>query len=135
MSVTIEYLWKDRLRHLGLPLSFTRYCLSEDRLFVSKGFLNIQDHEVLLYRVRDIDTRRTLFQRLFGVGTITVYSSDKTCPVLELKNIKDPMMVKELIHHQVEDIKIKRRVRIGDIMSDCSHVDIPDDDSDLDDDD
>ena len=74
------------------------------------------------------------FQRLLGVGTITVYSSDKTCPVLELKNIKDPMMVKELIHHQVEDIKIKRRVRIGDIMSDCSHADIPDDDSDLDDD-
>ena len=30
---SIEYLWKDRKRHLGLPLSFTRYRLSEDRLF------------------------------------------------------------------------------------------------------
>ena len=29
----IEYLWKDRKRHFGLPLSFTRYSLSEDRLF------------------------------------------------------------------------------------------------------
>ena len=27
----MEYLWKDRKRHLGLPLSFTRYRLSEDR--------------------------------------------------------------------------------------------------------
>ena len=25
----IEYLWKDRKRRLGLPLSFTRYFLSE----------------------------------------------------------------------------------------------------------
>ncbi|HCP70817.1 MAG TPA: hypothetical protein DIT87_01980, partial [Clostridiales bacterium] len=61
-----------------MPLSFTRYRLSEDRLFLSRGFLNIRDDEVLLYRVRDIDTRRSLWQRLFGVGTITVLSSDKT---------------------------------------------------------
>ena len=117
MSVTIEYLWKDRKRHLGLPLSFTRYALSEDRLFISEGFLNIKDDEVLLYRVRDIDTRRSLWQRIFGVGTVTVMSSDKTMPTLVLKNIKDPVFVKELIHRQVEEMKIQRRVRFGEIMT------------------
>ena len=117
MSVNIEYLWKDRKRYFGMPLSFTRYCLSEDRLFISEGFLTIRDDEVLLYRVRDIDTRRSLWQRLFGVGTVTVLSSDKTMPTLVLKNIKDPVMVKELIHKQVEEMKIKRRVRFGEIMT------------------
>jgi hypothetical protein len=68
MSLTIESLWKDRKRYFGLPLSFTRYALSEDRLFLSVGFLNIKDDEILLYRVRDIDTERSLWQRLFGVG-------------------------------------------------------------------
>ena len=116
MSITIESLWKDRKRYFGLPLSFTRYCLSEDRLFISEGFLNLKDDEILLYRVRDIDTRRTLWQRIFGVGTISVMSSDKTMPTLVLKNVKDPMMVKELIHNQVEETKIKRRVRFGEIM-------------------
>lgn len=116
MSVTIDYLWKDRKRYFGLPLSFTRYALSEDRLFISVGFLNIRDDEILLYRVRDIDTQRSLFQRLFGVGTVTVMSSDKTMPALVLKNIKDPVFVKELIHKQVEEMKIKRRVRVGEIM-------------------
>ena len=116
MSVTIEYLWKDRKRYFGLPLSFTRYALSEDRLFLSGGFLNIKDDEVLLYRVRDIDSERSLFQRLFGVGTITVMSSDKSMPNLVLKNVKDPVFVKELIHKQVEEMKIKRRVRVGEIM-------------------
>ena len=111
-----KYIWKDRKRFLGMPLSFTRYALSEDRLFISVGFLSIKDDEVLLYRIRDIDTSRTLFQRLFGVGTVTVMSSDKTMPVLTLKNIKDPMFVKEIIHKQVEEMKIQRRVRIGEIM-------------------
>ena len=117
MSVTIEYLWKDRKRYFGMPLSFTRYSLSEARLFISEGFLNLKDDEVLLYRVRDIDTRRNLWQRLFGVGTVIVISSDKTMPNLVLKNIKDPVMVKELIHKQVEEMKIQRRVRFGEVMT------------------
>ena len=123
MSVTIEYLWKDRKRYFGMPLSFTRYSLSEDRLFVSEGFLNIKDDEVLLYRVRDIDTRRSLWQRLFGVGTIIVVSSDKTMPNLVLQNVKDPVFVKELIHKQVEEMKIKRRVRFGEIMTNADELD------------
>ena len=73
----------------------------------------------MLYRVRDIDTNRTLWQRIFGVGTVTVMSSDKTMPVLELKNVKDPVFVKELIHKQVEEMKIQRRVRFGEIMTDA----------------
>jgi len=117
MVGSIEYIWKDKKRYFGMPLSFTRYALSEDRLFLSEGFLNIKDDEILLYRVRDIDTSRNLWQRLFGVGTVVVVSSDKSMPNLVLKNIKDPVMVKELIHEQVEEMKIRRRVRVGEIMT------------------
>ncbi len=123
MSLNIAYLWKDRKRYFGLPLSFTRYSLSEDRLFISEGFLNIKDDEILLYRVRDIDTRRSLWQRLFGVGTIIVVSSDKTMPNLVLQNVKDPVFVKELIHKQVEEMKIRRRVRFGEIMTNADELD------------
>ena len=117
MAITIDYLWKDKKRYFGMPISFTRYRLSEDRLFLSVGFLNIKDEEILLYRVRDIATKRNLWQRLFGVGTVTVVSSDKTMPTLVLQNVKDPVMVKELIHKQVEEMKIQRRVRFGEIMT------------------
>ena len=125
MAITIKYLWKDKKRYFGMPISFTWYQLSEDRLFLSEGFLNIKDDEILLYRVRDIATTRSLWQRLFGVGSVTVVSSDKTMPTLVLKNVKDPVMVKELIHKQVEEMKIQRRVRFGEIMTT--------DDDDLDD--
>ena len=113
-----QYIWKDRKRFWGMPLSFTRYALSEDRLFLSVGCFSIQDDELLLYRVRDITTRRNLWQRLCGVGTITVISSDKSQPTLVLKNIKKPMEVKELLHERVEEMKLKRRVRVGEIMGD-----------------
>lgn len=130
MAINIVYLWKDRKRYLGMPWSFTRYYMSEDRLFTSVGFLNIKDDEVLLYRVRDIDTERTLWQRLFGVGTVTVMSSDKTMPNMVLKNVKDPVYVKELIHQQVEEMKLKRRVRVGEIMTTDMNDDALDDELD-----
>ena len=126
-KTALSYLWKDRRRRMGMPLSFTRYALSEDRLFLSVGFWNVKDDEVLLYRVRDITTSRTLWQRLFGVGTVTVISSDKTQPTVVLKNIKTPLQVKEMIHVQVEEMKEKRRVRVGEISVDDDEFDEADD--------
>ena len=123
-----QYVWKDRKRFLGMPLSFTRYAISEDRLCLSVGFWNIRDEETLLYRIRDISSSRSLWQRIFGVGTVTVTSSDKTTPTIVLKNIKNPMEVKELLHTHVEEMKLRRRVRVGEIMANG----MEDDDSDLD---
>ena len=107
----IEYKWKDRRRRLGLPLSFTRYMLSEDRLFLETGLLNLKADEVLLYRVQDLELTITLGQRIFGVGTVCVHSSDKSIPHLDLKDVKHPREVKELIHQSVEAAKDKRRMR------------------------
>ena len=132
----IEYQWKDRKRHLGLPLSFTRYMLSEDRLFLEKGLLNLKADEVLLYRVQDLELTMTLGQRIFGVGTVCVHSSDKTTPHLDLKNVKHPREVKELIHQNVEAAKEKRRMRSMEIMGggggddDFHDTDIDDDATD-----
>lgn len=124
-----QYIWKDRKRYLGLPLSFTRYAVSDDRLFLSTGLLNIRDEEILLYRVRDLSLSRSLGQRIFGVGTIVVTSSDKSQPVLHIKNVKDPAGVKELIHTQVEEMKIRRRVRVNEVSTSSADAE---DDPDLD---
>ena len=126
----VEYLWNDRRRRLGMPLSFTRYALSRDRLFLQTGLVNAKFEEVLLYRVRDISLRISLWQRIFGVGTITVQSSDKTMPSMELRNIKAPQEVKELIHQTVEQLKIERRMRVGEVISYEDHDDLDDDPGD-----
>ena len=112
-----KILWSDRKRYFGLPISFTKYEVSEDRLFQTKGFLNLKYEEILLYRVRDLELSRSFGQRIFGVGTIKVSSSDKSNSELYIINVKEPAAVKELIHQQVEDMKIRRRVRFGEIAS------------------
>lgn len=122
----IVELWHDRKRILGLPLSFTRYALSEDRLFLKRGFMNVRQDEVVLYRVRDLRVSQSLWQRIFGVGTVTVVSTDKSIPELVLKNIRQPNEVKELIHECVEKMKIARRMRVGEMSMDIDGDDTVD---------
>ena len=102
----MEVLWKDRKRYFGLPISFTKYSLSggeNPRIFRETGLFNLKEEELLLYRVRDLSLSRSLGQRIFGVGTITLHSSDKTTPTLELVNIAHPKDVKEKIFSKVEE--------------------------------
>ena len=112
-STNDSKFWQDRKRYLGMPLSFTTYSVSEDRLFRDSGLLNRTYEEVLLYRIRDISLKRSLWQMIFGVGTIIVHSSDKSSGTLEIENVKSPKQVKELIHQLVEESKTRRRFRFG----------------------
>lgn len=114
----IVEIWHDRKRILGLPISFTRYALSDDRLFLKRGVINVKQDEIVLYRVRDLRVSVSLWQRLFGVGTVTVISTDKSIPELMIKNIRQPNEVKELIHEYVEKMKIARRMRVGEMSMD-----------------
>ena len=126
----LTYLWKDRKRILGMPISFTKYALTEDRIFMETGLLNLCSEEVILYRVRDMTLKISLGQRIFRVGSVVLASSDKTTPVLELKNIRQPREVKELIHRQVEEMKRSRQMRVGEIRDDgdgCTHLEEDDD--------
>ena len=62
-----KVIWSDRKRHLGLPISFTKYVVDNDRLYMSKGFFTTVVDEILLYRILDIKMSRNLVQKLFGV--------------------------------------------------------------------
>lgn len=121
-TVDIEYLWKDRKRiFFGLPWTFTRYSLSEDRLFISKGFFSINEDEVRLYRIMDISLTRNLWQRMFNLGTIKIVSADKTLGNFDLKNIKNPRSVKEQLSKKVEEIRVAKRVSNREYMSDMEN--------------
>jgi hypothetical protein len=106
----VKILWKDRRRRLGIPLSFTCYEASEDRVTLRKGFFNTETDEIMVYRIMDIHMRRTLGQKIFGVGTIDLLSSDKTHPKLELKNIKNPETVRKFLSSLVERQRVARGV-------------------------
>jgi len=97
-------VWNDRKRpFLGLPLSFTKYTLLEDKLLIDTGIFSLNQEEVKLYRIMDLTLKRSLLQRIFGVGTIHCCSADKTTPEFEIKDIKNPFEVKEMISKMVEE--------------------------------
>ncbi|MCI8771220.1 MAG: PH domain-containing protein [Lachnospiraceae bacterium] len=117
MENGVEMVWKDRKRNaLGLPWTFTIYSLSEDRLFVKSGLLRTVENEVRLYRILDLSLSRTLFQKIFGIGTVQVSSADKTLGDFELKNIKRPEEIKELLSNLVEENREKKRVTSREYM-------------------
>lgn len=109
-------VWIDKKRHLGLPISFTKYTLTDERLYTESGFTNLKESELLLYRVRDIGLTRTLWQRLFGVGTIHIYSSDTTDEHLDIVSVKKAKDVKDLISSKVEESKKSRRIGTTEII-------------------
>lgn len=124
------YIWKDRKRILGMPLSFVRYRLGNDRLFFETGFFNTCADDIPLYRIRDISVTISFWQRFTGVGTVTVDSSDRTMPTLAMRDIKRPREVKEILYKQVERAKIAYRVRYNEIMSDLGADGVTDADAD-----
>ncbi len=134
MATQTEYLWKDRKRtFLGLPWSFTKYRLTEDKLLLQAGLFTTQEDEVRLYRVLDMSLKRTIWQKIFNIGTIFVISADKTLPEFELKNVKNPGMVKELLSETVERCRMKKKVTPREFMSsdaDMESYDYDDDNHD-----
>lgn len=120
---TENCIWQDRKRHFRLPVSFTRYSMTEDRLYLKTGFLNLKEEEILLYRVQDVTLKRSLGQRIFGVGTVCIRSSDLSVPHLDLVNILNSKEVKDMISDRVEAAKDRRRMRTTELI-DSDHADL-----------
>lgn len=118
MKNNVSYVWRDRKRIIfGLPWTFTRYCLTEEKLIVKTGLLNIKEEEIRLYRIMDMALNRTLGQRLWGLGTIHVVSADKSTPEFDIKNIPNSENVKNMLSDMVEAERTKKRVSGREFMS------------------
>lgn len=103
MSTKKEILWKDRKRTLfGLPWSFTKYALTEDKLYVTTGLFHTKHEEIRLYRILDVSLGRTLGEKLFALGTIHLCSADRSAPELDLKRLKNSLHVRDTLSDLVE---------------------------------
>lgn len=122
-------VWHDRKRWLfGLPWSFTRYSLYNDKLIIDTGFFSRREEEIRLYRITDVTLKRTFGERLFGLGTIHCCSGDKTTPEFDIKRIKDSRNVKELLSDMIERERLERRVGTRELMDgDLDELDTADD--------
>lgn len=74
-----------------------RYRLTSQRLFVYRGLIARGVDEIELFRIKDVTVQQTLMQRLLGVGTVSVLSSDDSTPQLVLPGVEDPLGFKETL--------------------------------------
>ena len=99
----------------GQPWTFTRYTLFTDRFMVSRGFLTRHQEELRLYRIKDVVLRQSLLQRLFGLGTLTIHSTDASTARFQLVNIKQSERIAKLISDSAE----AERMSKGLTMMEC----------------
>ncbi|MBQ9065694.1 MAG: PH domain-containing protein [Blautia sp.] len=105
-----EKIWKDRKHFMWFPFSFTRYYIQNGRIYVEKGLLSTTSDQTLLYRITDIQLRRSFGQKLFGTGTVCLVSNVDAEPHLFLENIKEPKKVYDLIANLVEESRTQKNV-------------------------
>jgi membrane protein YdbS with pleckstrin-like domain len=99
--------WKQALvRH-------TTYELTTERLRVTHGILSLEVDDIELYRVKDIHVRQPLLQRLCGLGSIVIWSSDVTLPRCRIhaQPIGVVRELREQIRLLAEDLRDRKVVR------------------------
>ncbi len=132
-----QVLWQGRKCILGLPISFTKYIVEQERLIIRVGFFRTVVDEILLYRILDLKLVRTLGQKMAGVGSIRLYTADASDAEPTLKNIKRSEKVWRFLSNIIEQRRVEHGIagremygaRVADSPADFVDVDgdgIPD---------
>ena len=90
-----------------LNTRFRIYSFSDERFFIKSGILSQSIEEIELYRIRDYSIFKPFLLRIFGLGNLTIISSDKSTPRITMVGIKEPEMVMDLLRGFVEKSRKK----------------------------
>ncbi len=105
-----KVIWQDRKHFMWFPFSFTKYQIKNERLYQETGLISTHYDELLLYRITDLCLQRNLTQKIFGTGTIILYTKADSSKEIHLKNIKNANEVKHLISSLVEEARDKKKI-------------------------
>lgn len=122
-----EFVERKRWLFFGLPFTFTKYIVKEDRITIQSGLFKTVENDCYLYKVQDVQHTATLIEKIFKLGTIVCFTGDTTHPKLILQHVKHSKEIKEFILLESEAARLKRRtVNMLDIGSgDMDDIDEP----------
>lgn len=105
--VWVYHLWLYATRTIGV-----RYRLTTQRFYHEEGILRHKTHRIEVIDMDDVASEQSIFEWLFGVGTIRITSSDKTHPELTIRGIEDPKSVANLLDKARRQERIRRGLHI-----------------------
>ena len=127
----LRYKERSRWLFLGLPWTFTKYEIRDNVLTIIKGFFTVKEDDCYMYKISDVEITSSLMQRICGMSTITLFTSDVTDRTIVMKNIKHGREIKDFILQASESAKLRRRTvsmqNIGFGANDIHDVDEMDD--------
>lgn len=94
-------------RRVLLRIIDHRYRLTTQRLFIERGILNRTIDQTELIRVDDVRLHKTLFDRIMGLGSVTIVSTDATDQETLLEGIYEPEKVAEAIRTHMRTLRRK----------------------------
>ena len=93
----------------GLPITFTKYTVTDEDNTINEGILSTKENDCYLYKVQDVELHISLGERIFGLGTVACYTGDNTHPQLYLTHIHHAKEIKNYILKASEEARRRRR--------------------------
>jgi hypothetical protein len=127
----LKYSERGRWLLFGLPWTFTKYEIRENDFTIIKGFFTVRENDCYMYKISDVEITRSLLQRMAGLSTIVLYTSDVTDRTIIMKNIRHGKEIKDFLLQASESARLRRRTvsmqNIGFGAGDIHDVDDMDD--------
>jgi len=87
-----------------IKLRSTMYRVTNQRVLIEQGVFSKTVDEIDLRYVDDSTFTQSLMDRILGIGSVTLMSSDTNTPRYMLRSIKDPRGVREMIRAEAYQV-------------------------------
>jgi len=93
-----------------VKLKMTYYEVTPERVEWSRGILDRRVDNLDMFRVIDLKMRRSIFDCIFGIGTVGLITTDKTDPEFVFEKIRRPRRLYDIIKKASLDADRQNRV-------------------------
>ena len=112
LAAIIAAVWVGLVIRLFYLQYTVHYSLTSQRFIHERGLLWRQTDRIETIDIDDVTVRQGPIERMFGVGTVRVVSSDRTTPQFAVVGIEDVRRVATLIDNARRDERRKRGLHI-----------------------
>lgn len=84
------YAWEDKSCICGYPIGFNSYKLTKDSFYLTFGILSSKTINIHLMDIKDIEVQCSLFDKIFGVGNVILYTKDTNVSKIVLTKVRCP---------------------------------------------
>jgi membrane protein YdbS with pleckstrin-like domain len=87
-----------------------RYAITDERVRILTGLVGREHEDIELARVKDVDWKQGMGERMLGIGDIIVNTADTTRPRAVLRHVRHPEQVHEILRRAVIEVRKKYHI-------------------------